>query len=124
MISNNLLIAPDNVISFELLINAMLNKEDNEKYLRNFILQSESASKGIIVNPEELYNIKQKLFRKSTGIFSSIFINALILADNKQIRKKVMMQIDAYKKMKKEYKSSKNISIYLETYNRVIEFAP
>jgi len=102
----------------------MLNKEDNEKYLRNFILQSESASKGIIVNPEELYNIKQKLFRKSTGIFSSIFINALILADNKQIRKKVMMQIDAYKKMKKEYKSSKNISIYLETYNRVIEFAP
>lgn len=109
--------------TYELLINSILNKEDYEKLLRDFILQTEYLSKDIILNPKQLYNIKEKLLRKSINILSNTFINALTLSNNKSVKNKLQQQIIDYKKLSKEYKTSKNLRIYIDTYSKVIELA-
>ena len=110
--------------TYELLINAILNKEDHLKNLRNFILQTEYASKGIILNPKQLYKIKEKLMHNNLDILSNTFINSLILGYNKRILKqKLKIQINDYKKLSKEYKTANNLSIYIDTYSKVISLA-
>ncbi len=109
---------------YELLINAILNKEDYEKNLRDFILQTEYISKGIVLDPKQLYLIKEKLSRKNLDILSNIFINSLILSYTVKILKsKLKLQVNDYKRLLTKYKPAKNLSIYIDTYLKVISLA-
>lgn len=109
--------------TYELLINSILNKEDHEKLLRDFILQTEYLSKRVILNPRQLYAIKETLLKKDVAILSNILINALILSNTKNIKNKLREQIGDYRKLSKDYMNAKNLEVYIETYNKVIELA-
>lgn len=110
--------------TFELLINTWINKEDHEKDLRDFILQTEYSSKGIILNPKQLYELKEKLFHKPLAILSEMFINNLALSYSSAILKaKLEKQINNYKKLQTEYKIAKNLPIYIGVYSKVISLA-
>jgi hypothetical protein len=108
--------------TYELLVNSIINKEDYERQLRDFILQTGYISNGTILNPKQLYAMKEKLLKKDMNILSNTFINSLILCD-RNIKEKLKEQITDYKKLKKEYKNSKNLNIYIDTYSKVIELA-
>jgi len=108
--------------TYELLINAIINKEDYEKYLRDFILQTEYISKKVILNPKQLYDMKETLLTKDIKVLSNTFINALTLS-NKDIKETLEQQLKEYKKLSKEYKKAKNLGIYIDTYSKVIELA-
>lgn len=110
--------------TYELLINTILNKEDYEKNLRDFILQTEFISKDVVLNPKQLYYIKEKLLNKRVDILSNNFINSLTLSYTTKILKDTLkMQIADYKKLLTEYKNAKNLPIYIDTYSRVIALA-
>lgn len=109
--------------NYELLINSMMNNEKHEKELRDFILQTEYYSKNIILNPKQLYIMKNQLFRKNSDVISNSFINSLTLAYNKETKIKLQQQIAGYKKLAKDYKSAKNLPTYINTYAKVIELA-
>jgi hypothetical protein len=110
--------------TYELLINSILNKEDYEKNLRDFILQTEYISQNVILNPKQLYGAKEKLSRKNLNILSNTFINSLALSYNTKILKnKLGTQIYDYKKLLMEYKTAKNLQIYIDTYSKVISLA-
>lgn len=124
-IKNNFDIELSNVLqTYELLINTILNKEDYEKNLRDFILQTEYISKGVVLNPKQLYDIQEKLSQKKIEILSNTFINSLILSyTTKQLNTKLKAQVNDYKKLLTEYKSAKNLPIYIDAYSRVISLA-
>lgn len=121
---NFILELSDILQTYELLINTILNKEDYEKNLRDFILQTEYISKNVVLNPKQLYDIKEKLFHKNIALLSNTFINTLALSYTTALLKsKLKMQISDYKKLLEEYKNSKNLPIYIDTYTKVIELA-
>ncbi|MDP2749431.1 MAG: hypothetical protein Q8O89_01205 [Nanoarchaeota archaeon] len=110
--------------TYELLINAILNKEDHEKNLRDFILQTEYISKGVVLNPKQLYYTQEKLSRKNLDILSNTFINSLTLSYTaKTLKTKLKAQVNDYKKLLIEYKNAKNLPIYIDTYSKVISLA-
>jgi len=107
--------------AYEMLINSILNKENCGKNLRDFILETEYVSKNVILNSKQLFHIKEKLLRKDPGFLSDIFINTLVLGFGKSmLSEKLQVLICDYKKLLKEYKSAKNLPIYIETYSKVI----
>ena len=107
--------------SYEFLINSILNKENYQKELRDFLLNIEYISKGIILNTRQLYNLRKKV--KSTKIVSNIFINAVILGYKKSILgNNLKKYIIDYKRLLKQYKS-KNLDEYIQTYEKVMELA-
>ncbi|PIN72492.1 hypothetical protein COV21_02005 [Candidatus Woesearchaeota archaeon CG10_big_fil_rev_8_21_14_0_10_45_5] len=115
---------PSVLQTYELLVNAILNNEDYEKNLRDFILQTEYVSKSVILNPKQLYDIKEKLSRKNLGILSNTFINSLALSYTAKILKsKLKAQVNDYKKLLTKYKTAKNLPIYIDTYSKVISLA-
>ena len=110
--------------TYELLINAILNKEDYEKNLRDFILQTEYISKGVVLNPKQLYDIKERLLHKNLDILSNTFINSLTLSYTAKILKaKLKAQVNDYRKLSAKYKAAKNLPIYIDTYSKVILLA-
>jgi len=110
--------------SYELLINAMLNEEDYERTLRDFILKTEYISKGVILNPRQLHDIKEKFSDKKIAILSNTFINSLILSYTKRkLNTTLTTQITDYKNLLTEYKTAKNLPIYIDTYSKVIALA-
>lgn len=122
--SNNFILSLNDVLqTYELLVNSILKKENYEQQLRDFILQTEYFSKGIIPNPEQLYKQKETLSTKSVAILSSILINALIVTDNKGVIRGITKQLNAYKELSKSYRQSKNLNTYIDTYSTVIELA-
>ena len=107
--------------SYEFLINSILNKENYQKELRDFLLNIEYISKGIILNTRQLYSLRKKI--KSTKIVSNIFINAVILGYKKSILgNNLKKYIIDYKRLLKQYKS-KNLDEYIQTYEKVMELA-
>ena len=114
---NNLLQA------YEVLINHMLNKDECPNELRDFLLKTEYASKKVILNPKQLYELKSKLeHRKSSGILSSTFINTLLLGyEQRSLKEKLKEQISHYASMLGEYKSAPNLKAYIQTYEQVIK---
>jgi len=114
----------DIIQTYELLINTILNEEDYEKNLRDFILQTEYVSKSVILNPKQLYDIKERLLRKNIGLLSNNLINVLMLSySNVILKSKLKTQVNDYKKLIVEYKNSKNLPIYIDTYSKVILLA-
>jgi hypothetical protein len=110
--------------TYELLINAILNKEEYKKNLRDFILQTEYVSSGVILNPKQLYTITHKFSSKKITILSNKFINSLTLGyTNKILKTKLQTQVNEYKNLLLEYKTAKNLPIYIDTYSKVISLA-
>lgn len=109
---------------FELIINHSLNEEAYTKELRDFIIMSEYIKKETVLNPKELFNLNNKLNRKSHEIITRILINTLILGyDENKIKTKIKERLKEYTQLKQDYQDAKNIKIYLETYSKVIELA-
>jgi hypothetical protein len=110
---------------YELLVNSIINKEYYDKNLRDFILQTEYLSKDVILDSQQLYNIKDKLLQQDISILSTMFVHDLLLSFNGLLLKKnLKKQIIGYTKLMTEYKSAKNIPIYIDTYSKVIALAP
>jgi hypothetical protein len=109
--------------TYELLINALLNNEECKNCLRDFVLQSEYFSKGVILDPKQLYYLTNVFSRKNIAFLSYTFINNLTLCYDSAVNAALKMQIDNYKELLKDYANSKNISIYIDTYTKVIELA-
>ncbi len=109
---------------YELLINAILNKEDYEKNLRDFIILTEYISKGVVLNSKQLHDVKEKISTKHINILSNILVNSLILSyDKKILNSELKARIADYTKLMKEYKNADNLPIYIDTYSEVISFA-
>ena len=106
--------------NYELLINSILNKENYQKELRDFLLNTEYISTGVILNTKQLYNLRRKINR--TRIISNTLINALILGYNKNKLNSLKKYIAGYRELLKQYKSS-NLNEYIQTYEKVIEIA-
>ncbi|MFH1175082.1 MAG: hypothetical protein V1725_08195 [archaeon] len=108
---------------YELLINAVLNTEEHEKELREFILQTEYYSRGVVLNPKQLYALKEKLARKNTRALANTLINALLLEYTNDVERKLKQHIADYKKLLRQYKTAKNLPIYIDTYEQVMSLA-
>lgn len=108
---------------YEILINHILNKEEYAKELRTFLLKTEYVSKSIILNPKQLYKLKNRLKnQKSSEILSNMFINTLLFGYKKRmLMDKLRQHIKGYAKLIKEYNSPKNLKVYTQTYRKVIE---
>ncbi len=104
--------------NYELLINSILNKENYQKELRDFLLNTEYISTGVILNTKQLYSLRRKINR--TRIISNTLINALILGYNKNKLNSLKKYIAGYRELLKQYKSS-NLNEYIQTYEKVIE---
>jgi len=110
--------------TYELLISAVIDKEDYEKNLRDFILKTEYVSNKVVLNPKQLFDLKEKLYRKNCAIFSNMLINALIPGyPTDDLIKKLAAQIESYQKLKGEYQAACNLPIYIDTYSKVILLA-
>lgn len=111
----------DYLSTYEQLINSKLNNEEIDKLLRDFLLQSEYISKNVILNPKQLFLLKQKIARKNSDFFSDILINTLALAyDTSTIKKKLEKLILDYKELQKDYTKSDNLRIYVDAYSKVL----
>ncbi|MFH1182407.1 MAG: hypothetical protein V1702_05595 [Candidatus Woesearchaeota archaeon] len=109
---------------YELLVNAILNKEDYGRNLRDFVLQTEYVSKGVMLNPKQLHEICEKLLHKNIAVLSSMLISTLALGYTRGILKaKLEAQIGDYKKLSEEYKNARNLPVYIDTYSKVIGLA-
>lgn len=109
--------------SYELLVNSIINKESHEKELREFMLKAEYVSSKTILDPKQLYDVKEKLKGKAKAL-SSILVSALVTSYKEKILKeKLEKQIKSYKELLKEYKSSENIPLYIDTYSKVVSIA-
>lgn len=109
--------------SYELLVNSIINKESHEKELRDFVLKAEYVSSKTILDPKQLYDVKEKLKGKAKAL-SSILVSALVTGYKEKILKeKLEKQIKSYKELLKEYKSSENIPLYIDTYSKVVSIA-
>ncbi len=106
--------------NYELLINSILNKENYQKELRDFLLNTEYISTGVILNTKQLYALRKKINR--IKMISNTLINALILGYNKNRLNNLKRYIADYRKLLKQYKSS-NLNEYIQTYEKVIKLA-
>lgn len=106
--------------NYEFLVNSILNREDYQKELRDFLLNTEYISKGVILNTKQLYLLRKRI--NKIKIISSMLINALLLRYNKDKLINLKKNISDYKGLLKQYKS-KNLDEYIQTYEKVIELA-
>lgn len=110
--------------SFELIANCMINDEDCQKELRDFLIGLDYLSKGIILNPKQLYFLKEKIAHGGIKFLKEAAANALILSYKKEVLvKKLWQQIESYASLLKDYNTAKNLNVYIETYRQVIELA-
>jgi len=110
--------------TYELLISSMLNKEDYENSLRDFLLNAEYVSRGVVLNPEQLYCLKEKLLHKNAAVLSNVLVDSLVLSYTSAVLKeKLAAQIRDYRRLFTEYRSARNLPVYIDTYSKVIELA-
>jgi len=110
--------------TYELLVNSVLNKEEYEKSLRDFILKTEFISKKVILNPKQLFYIKEKMMHGKIDVLSNTLVNSLTLAYNKSLLKKnLKTHINDYKKLLLDYKCAENLRVYINTYSEAINLA-
>ena len=107
--------------TYELLINEILNKEDFSSTLRTFLLQIEYFSKELILDPQQLSKMAAKIF--TIPRLSRYLVDGLVIACSKKDFVQLHREIDDYLKLKEEYKNSSNISIYVQTYQEVLQLA-
>ncbi len=107
--------------NYELLVNAFLQKDDLEPYLRTFLLHTSYLSIGVILNPLQLSELREKFFRfKNIEFIRQYVVYALLTGYTKVERKRLRTYIQDYKLLKREYKST-NIHEYIKTYEMVMK---
>lgn len=107
--------------NYELLINSILNKENYQKELRDFLVNAEYISGGVILNAKQLYDLRKKV--KDVKIISNVFVNSLLLGYKKNILNNTLKKyIMDYGGLLKQYNSS-NLKEYIQTYEKVINLA-
>ncbi len=110
--------------TYELLVNEIMQKEDYQKTLRDFLLQVEYLSKKVILNSQQLYELRKKFTGKNTlKLLSRHFVDGFLLGFSAKELPFIRSEIEHYQKLQKEYKNSPNIQAYLETYHEVIALA-
>lgn len=109
---------------YELLINEILNKEDYQKGLRDFLLQIEYLSKKIILNPLQLYTLRKKFsHRQILSFLQRYLIENLSLNYSKKRLALLRIYLKDYKKLSREYNQSINLQNYIKTYKEVLKLA-
>lgn len=114
----------DALKTYELLVNEILNKENYQDTLRNFLLLMEYLSKGLILNPRQLYLLRKKFTRTDNlRLISRYFIDGLVLSFSRRELQRLNQEIHGYLQLQEEYKNSTNLPMYIETYKEVIKLA-
>jgi len=110
--------------TYELLVNEILNKENFQKKLRDFIIGAEYIATGQILNPLQLYRLKNKFSRRNVLVLlQKYFTEKLALNYTKAELSLLDTYIHDYQKLSKEYKESVNLHNYIQTYQEVLELA-
>ncbi|MFA5142077.1 MAG: hypothetical protein WC471_03830 [Candidatus Woesearchaeota archaeon] len=116
-------VSPDDLLqSYELLVNSILNKEDSKKELRDFIIKCEYLSRGVVLGPKQLYDMRLRL-GGDLKLISNTLINALVLSEWKTgYLQRLKQLVSDYSALLKEYRHADNLKQYIDTYNQVISF--
>jgi len=110
--------------NYELLINEIINKENYKKTLRDFLLQMEYISKKVILNPQQLYELRTKFMKRNVlELLQRYMVNNLVLSYSSKELYLLKQLIDDYKNLNKEYKESINLQYYIKTYQEVMKIA-
>lgn len=105
--------------NYELLVNAFMQKEDLEPYLRSFLLQAAHLTTGAILNPKQLSLLREKYLKlKSMKFLRQSVIYAFCSGYDHKQRERLQEFIKDYKVLGKTYKS-KNIQEYIKIYEQV-----
>lgn len=108
--------------SYELLVQEIVAREPYDKTLRTFLLQLEFRSKRTILNSPQLHQLRQK-FMKCPELIFRYAADSMALAFSKEELPKLRQQVSSYRQLQKVYRFSRNIPIYLKTYQEVIQLA-
>ena len=107
--------------NYELLVNAFLQKENLEPYLRTFLLQIAYLTTGAILNPQQLSILREKfLTKKKIEFLRQSTIYTFLSGYSKAQREKLKEYMKDYTALGKIYQST-NIQEYLKTYEQVIK---
>ena len=110
--------------TYELLVQEILAKENYQKELRNFLLEVEFLTKNIILNPKQLYLLREKFARKNILLLLQKYLaESLVLNYQKADLKLLQVYIQDYQKLSKRYKESANLQNYVQTYQEALELA-
>lgn len=114
----------ESLSTYELLVNEILNKEEHQKRLRDFLLQTEYLSNGIILNPLQLYQLRKKFSKRKVIILLQKYLaENLALNYTKEKLSLLRQYIQDYLKLSKNYKHSPNLEYYIQTYREALELA-
>lgn len=109
---------------FEVIISFSLGKKPFMKELRNFLLASEYISKGVILNPRQLYWLCAKVARDAPRMLPNALVNTLLYAyPRKEVLSTLRELLKNYSVVQKQYHNARNIPIYIETYREAIAVA-
>ena len=110
--------------TYEMLVNEIINKENYQIKLREFLLQTEYLSKKVILNPQQLYLLRKKFNQnKILLLLQKYFAENLALNYPKKELIPLKTYLKDYQKLSKEYKESVNLNYYICTYQEALELA-
>jgi len=107
--------------AYELLVNHLLNGDEHQQELRNFILRAEYVSRGVILDPKQLAELSQRC--DNVAYLDDILVNALILGFQRTtLKERLDALIKNYEELGREY-TGKNVKRYLAAYTEAIRLA-
>ena len=110
--------------TYELLVNEIINKEDYQIKLREFLLQIEYLSKRLILNPQQLYFLRKKFTQHKIPLLLQRYLaENLALSYSKTELSLLKVYLKDYQKLSKEYKESANLHNYIHAYREALELA-
>lgn len=111
--------------TYEIVISYVLGKKGYMQELRKFFLEIEYLSKGVILNPKQLYNLKKKITYKNViKLLSNTLVNSLLYGyKKKKIQNNLKKHIHNYSGLLKQYHHAKNLEIYIKAYKEAIQIA-
>lgn len=110
--------------NYELLVNEILNKENYQIKLREFLLQIEYLSKKLILNPQQLYFLRKNFTKNKILLLLQKYLTEnLALSYSKTELNLLKLYLQDYQKLSKEYKESINLQNYIHAYQEALELA-
>ena len=107
-----------------MLVNEIINKEDYQIKLREFLLQIEYLSKRLILNPQQLYFLRKKFTQHKIPLLLQRYLaENLALSYSKTELSLLKVYLKDYQKLSKEYKESANLHNYIHAYREALELA-
>ena len=115
----------DALQAYEVLIDAILKKIEYVQELRKFFLIIEYLSKGVILNSQQMYELRKKVTSKNAvKLLSDTLVNALLYGYTKEkIQSDLKRYIGDYHGLLRQYRHSKNLEVYIQTYKEAIQVA-